>query len=380
MVLQVKGGCLLEKENAMKLIRFAIVMIVGIGGLYLSYVLFGLLYPFVIALVVAMMINPVVRLIENKLKFSRGISVFIALLMLLIIATLIPVLLVVEVIAGVEYLIRIVPANLDFLVVKMEEIFTGQLMPMYNQIMGMFEGLNASKQSTITSQIQSMGSAFTESASNFFKNIMQSLLDFIKWLPNLATALIFAILGTFFISKDWNKLKSIGLKIVPQRVRISGSSIFSDLKKALVGFLKAQIILISITMVTVVIGLLIMRIEHGVTIGILIGLVDLLPYLGTGLIFVPWIIYSFVAGHVGIGIGLSILYAIIVIQRQLLEPKVLSSTIGLDPLATLVALFVGFKLLGFLGLIVGPVTLVIINTLISANVFKDLWIYIKGNK
>jgi predicted PurR-regulated permease PerM len=63
-----------------------------------------------------------------------------------------------------------------------------------------------------------------------------------------------------------------------------------------------------------------------------------------------------------------------------MEPKILSSNIGLDPLATLIALFVGFKLIGFLGLIVGPVTLVILSTLYRANVFHDIWTFIKGKE
>ena len=73
-----------------------------------------------------------------------------------------------------------------------------------------------------------------------------------------------------------------------------------------------------------------------------------------------------------------VLYVIVLVQRQIMEPKVLSSNIGMDPLATLISLFVGFKLIGFLGLIVGPITLVILTTLQKANIFHDIWTYIKG--
>jgi predicted PurR-regulated permease PerM len=81
-----------------------------------------------------------------------------------------------------------------------------------------------------------------------------------------------------------------------------------------------------------------------------------------------------------LAIGLGVLYLVVLVQRQVMEPKVLSSNIGLDPLATLIALFVGFKLIGFLGLIAGPVTLVIITTLHRAHVFKDVWSYIMGKE
>ena len=94
--------------------------------------------------------------------------------------------------------------------------------------------------------------------------------------------------------------------------------------------------------------------------------------------FVPWIIYAAMSGDVPFAIGLGVLYVVVLVQRQIMEPKILSSSIGLDPLATLIALFVGFKLLGFLGLIAGPVLLVVIRALHSANVFHDLWRFIKG--
>jgi sporulation integral membrane protein YtvI len=120
-------------------------------------------------------------------------------------------------------------------------------------------------------------------------------------------------------------------------------------------------------------------VNYSITIALICGLVDIIPYLGTGTIFIPWIIFEFIAGNTSLAIGLSVLYIIVVVQRQLIEPKVLSSSIGLDPLATLIALFIGFKLIGFLGLIAGPVVLVIFNTLQRANVFKAIWTFIIGD-
>lgn len=126
--------------------------------------------------------------------------------------------------------------------------------------------------------------------------------------------------------------------------------------------------------------MLILRVEYAITIALIIGIVDVLPYLGTGLVFVPWIIYAAISGETHFAIGLSVLYIVVLVQRQVMEPKLLSSNIGLDPLATLIALFVGFKLIGFLGLIVGPVLLVIGRTLHHAGVFQDIWNFIIGKK
>src|SRR5699024_12124721 len=81
-----------------------------------------------------------------------------------------------------------------------------------------------------------------------------------------------------------------------------------------------------------------------------------LPIFGAILIFLPWIIYNFTTGDFTLGIGLSILYGLIVAQRQFIKPKILSSSIGISPLATLFTMFVGFKLIGVIGIVIGPLT------------------------
>lgn len=134
--------------------------------------------------------------------------------------------------------------------------------------------------------------------------------------------------------------------------------------------------MISITAFIVLIGLLILGVESAFTYALLIGLVDLLPYLGVGTIMIPWLIYAFATGDMTLGIGLSVLYGIILVARQLIEPKVLASSVGLDPLPTLIAMFAGLKLFGVLGLIVGPVTLVVLGAAFRAGVVRDLRNYI----
>jgi sporulation integral membrane protein YtvI len=158
-------------------------------------------------------------------------------------------------------------------------------------------------------------------------------------------------------------------------VQVCGT-IWRDLQKALFGYLRAQFILISITAAFVIVGLLILQVPYAISIGLLIGFVDLLPYLGTGAVMVPWIIIVFVQGNIPLGIGLSIVYGVILVARQILEPKVLATSVGMDPLAILIALFIGLQLFGFVGLIIGPVTLILLTAFHRANVFRDVRDYV----
>jgi sporulation integral membrane protein YtvI len=353
-------------------------MAVVILGAVSLYYISTVTYPFIIAFLIAFMINPLVNYLEQKAKMPRSLAVVIVLILLFAIVAGLLTLLIAEIVSGTQYLAHAVPDHFQKLIVYMEDYFASQIIPLYNQLAVIFKNLDASQQDTIMNNIQSVGTKVATTVGQFIQDLLQNIPNLLGWLPNAATVIVFSLLATFFISKDWYRLHELIKKILPSKARTSGRTVFIDLKKALLGFVKAQVTLISITTVIVLIGLLVLRVDYAITIALIIGIVDILPYLGTGAVFVPWIIYSAVSGDVPFAIGLGILYIIVLVQRQIMEPKVLSSTIGLDPLATLIALFVGFKLIGFLGLIVGPVLLVIIRALHSANVFRDIWNFIIG--
>jgi sporulation integral membrane protein YtvI len=357
-----------------------VVIAVIILSLFTLYYIWKLAYPFVIAVAIALLINPLVNMLETRGRLPRVWAVVVSLFLIAGIFAGLITLLIAEIVSGANYLSEVLPQHVRTLVTFAEDFIVGQVIPFYHQIAGIFKNLDAGQQSTILENIETAGSKVAQSAGDFLQNFFQRLPQLISWIPNAASVLIFAALATFFISKDWYTLSAKADRLVPGKAMASGRTVFIDLKKALFGFIRAQFTLISITAIIVLIGLIILRVDYAITIALVSGLVDILPYLGTGAVFVPWIAYEFIAGDAGLGIGLSVLYLVVVVQRQIMEPKILSSSIGLDPLATLIALFAGFKLIGFLGLIVGPVVLVILSTLRRAGVFEDIWRFILGEK
>jgi len=361
-------------------LRFLLVVALIVIGFILFYFLFRLTYPFIFALFIAFLINPLVNFLERKARIPRGLSVFIGILLVFGIVTGLLTLLIAEIISGANYLAKEVPQHFENLVVYFENLIVGQIIPFYERITSMFDNLDQGQQQTIMDNVTNVGTTIATNVGEFVKAFLENIPKFLGWLPNAATVIVFSLLATFFISKDWNKFVIMGRRFIPTKARTSGKSVFIELKKALFGFIKAQATLISITAGIVLVGLLILRVDYAITIALLIGIVDLLPYLGTGLVFVPWIIYSAFSGNLAFAIGLGILYLVVIVQRQVMEPKIISSSIGLDPLATLISLFVGFQLFGFVGLIIGPVTLVIIRTLYTTGVFRDVWGFIIGKE
>ncbi|MFC0522353.1 sporulation integral membrane protein YtvI [Pontibacillus salicampi] len=361
-----------------RIARFFFVALIIFVGFYLFIYLARYTYPFLIAIVIAFAINPLVNVLESRTRLPRAIAVLLSIIVILAIIIGAITLLIVELIAGTRYLSEKIPEHFTDLVNYIEDFFTSQLIPIYDRLTSLLNDLDPSQQQQIIKQIENIGETIAASGAAILEGLLRWLPDTITQLPNLATVLLFSLLGTFFISKDWYRWSKKVDEITPERVKNSGGNVFRGLQKALFGFMKAQLTLISITALIVLAGLLIMRVDYAVTIAIITGAVDLLPYLGTGLIFVPWIIYMFFTGNYFLTIGLSILYIIVIIQRQMMEPKVLSTNIDLDPLATLVSLFVGYQIFGFLGLIIGPVTLVIVKTLYQTGVLHEIWHFIMG--
>ncbi|WP_050616027.1 sporulation integral membrane protein YtvI [Bacillus testis] len=367
--------------NPVHIYRFVRIFLVAGMAVLGAFALFysaAVTYPFLIGFALAVLINPAVKFLQHSIRLPRPLAVLVTLLGIVLLFAGLITLLIAEIITGANYLGDNVPKQLAILVAYSESLFETKILPIYNSIASLFNNLDTGQQQTILENIQEAGSAITSSIGSFIKNFFHKIPVIVGWIPSAATGLVFSVLATFFISNDWYRLQGYARKWIPDIVSRQAEPIINDLKRALFGYITAQLTLISMTTLIVLIGLLILRVEYAITIALVTGLVDLLPYLGSGTVFIPWIIYQAITGNVGLAIGLGILYTVVLVQRQVMEPKVLSSSIGLDPLATLVALFVGFKLLGFLGLIIGPVTLVVIQTLNKSNVFHELWAYIKG--
>ncbi|CAM5795485.1 MULTISPECIES: sporulation integral membrane protein YtvI [Brevibacillus] len=368
-------------ERLFQIIRFLWVCLVIYLGFKLIVFASPLLYPFLISLVIALVIHRPVTFLTRKAKFPRWLSVTIALLLLIAISGGVVTLVITETVVEIGELARKLPGFSNELAQYLQRTISQDFLTgLYEQIQWFYSHLDLAYKDKLDNTIRQGITSITQAGQQLIVQFLDGLKNFLVSLPNLATVFVISLLGAFFIAKDFFLWEERFRKLLPNGVNNRLDEIFKDLKAALFGFLKAQLTLISLTAAIVIIGLLILRVEYAVTIGLITGLVDLLPYLGTGTVFIPWIIYLFFKGNYSLVIGLSILYGVVLIFRQIIEPKVVAENVGLDPLLTLVALFVGLQIFGFLGLIIGPVSLVLINALVKAKVFTDIWRYIKGTE
>jgi sporulation integral membrane protein YtvI len=208
---------------------------------------------------------------------------------------------------------------------------------------------------------------FYDKAKEIIQLASSTLLGVVKKLPNFATILLISLIATFFISRDKELILEALLKPFPNKWRHKIKQVQGDIMKAGIGFIRAQILLITITTLISIIGLSILGSSYSIVVGLTGGLLDLIPVIGPSLIFIPWAIYNLIVGNVSFAIGLFILYGVMGATRQILEAKIVGRSIGIHPLAILVAMYLGVQLFGVAGFFIGPASLVVLKAVFQAG-------------
>src|SRR5690625_701053 len=203
-----------------------------------------------------------------------------------------------------------------------------KLIPLYEKIASLFYSLSPTHRATLTEYIHELNNSIAIKGGAFVQDFFLKVPSFLTILPNSVTVIIFIILATFFITNDWHRIQKQAINIFP-RLYYTVQELSFHLKTVILDYLKAQLVLIFITGCIIYSGLLILKIEHALTISLFITLVDLLPLIGTGIAFIPWILYLFFSSNYPLTIGLIILYIVVILVRQLFESKILTASIDI---------------------------------------------------
>ena len=197
--------------------------------------------------------------------------------------------------------------------------------------------------------------AVSSITSSLAQSVSGAIMNAITNIPSLILSLIVFLLSAFYFSSDSDSASSLFMSVLPESWQNKLPHLKTKLKKTLSGYLKAYLLIMLITFLEVFVGLSILKVNYAFILAIVIAVVDILPVLGTGAILVPWSIFAFLSGNTTLGIGLLVLYGVTLIARQIIEPKIIGSTLGMHPLMTLASVYIGLKLLGFAGIFIGPI-------------------------
>lgn len=196
--------------------------------------------------------------------------------------------------------------------------------------------------------------------------------DTARSVPRGVLFVVLMMMGTFYFLAEREKLSAFLHRWMPDVVKEKAMEMRRTVFKAALGQIRAAVIMAMITSVELMIGFSIMRVQYGLALGFIIGVVDVLPILGAGLFLIPMALYGIATGEFAFGLGTAALYGIVVVLRQIVEPRVVSGQLGLHPLETMVAMYAGLRAIGVAGMLLGPVMLLFLRALLATSEPKPL--------
>lgn len=344
------------KKIGMKVLVLLFILI----GLFLLYKLAMFYLPFLIAILIASIIEPIVKFLMKRLKMKRKLACTISLLLVIsILGTLITL--------GVTKLIT----ECTDLIANSNEYFKEVYDDAINYLNEVQEGRTFVPKEVVDVAKDSAG-GIIDGLKGVAINTGKSIISTLGSIPTMLTYVIITILAIIFTCYDrqyvLDKIKSQ----VPTKWVEKAKEIYKEMFSVSWNYIKAEAKLSSVFFVIILLALLVfdfvgMDVNSPILMAVIIGFVDMLPLFGAGAVMIPWAIYLAFTGNLTLAIALMIVWGVWAVLKQFLEPKMVSKEIGMHPIFTLVGMYTGFRILGVLGLMIGPIIFLIIG-----NVFREL--------
>ncbi len=231
---------------------------------------------------------------------------------------------------------------------------------------------------------QTTTSDYLNMITSYLSDLLNKIINYITAIPNMFVNIVITILATYFITSDKFYILDRMEHHLSKKMMGKIMNHVQDITSSLGGYLKAEITLSLITFLVVLTGLNIfyllgMEVEYPILMALFIGFVDLLPILGAGSIMIPWSIILILNNSYSLAFSVLGLFIFTVLIKQLLEPKLVSKHISIHPIFTLISMYTGFKIIGIIGLIVGPIILIIIKNIFSESLDKGIFNSIVDN-
>lgn len=346
------------------------VIIFIFGYVFLKY-LMPLIYPFVVAYVVALILQPIINFLSKRAHFPKKLSIFILVIGVVFLIGF----LIYKTGSRLYYELKILAANITSFVSEMNDNsdFVDKVIEDIASKIP-FIDVRENLRAAWTNIDEIIKNALSTLASNIanIDTIIPAITKIASFVPKLLIDTIIVIVSAFYFSHDFKKINGFFAAQLPDKVRNFGKLVKTEFTATTGKYIKAYSLIILITFAELFVGFTILDVRYAFIFAFFTAIIDILPVLGTGTILIPWAIYSLIIGDVFLGVGLLILYLVITVVRQIMEPKIVGTYIGLYPLVTLICMYVGAQLMGVVGLFLFPITIIILKNLNDAEVIK-LW-------
>lgn len=344
-----------DKKIYLKItVNFIIIILTVLFIFLLVPKILGFFLPFVIGWIVSMIANPLVRFLDKRMKIHRKHSSAIIIVV------------VVAAIVGVSYLlIAVLAKEVEELGTDMPEIVQ-QTTLQINEISEKISSLSKSLPKGLQNKINDFTNNFGKSLNSFIQGLEPFSVDTYKNLfHNIAEGFlvtIITIISAYFFIVQRDEIIARMNKVMSKSMWDSWNMIYQNFKTAIGGYFKAQFKIMLILIVILFAGFEILHFRYAILSSLGIAFLDFLPVFGTGLILGPWAIAELLVGNYVNAVGLVVIYLICQVVKQVLQPKMVGDSIGMNPLATLIFMFIGYRLYNVIGLILGiPIGMALAN-------------------
>jgi sporulation integral membrane protein YtvI len=323
----------------------------GIAVTYFTNHFFVALSPFIIAYVVARLLHPIMVKIRRIIKIPNILNALLCMIAFIVVAGGIMWMVGSYLLDGVTYIIDLLSAGetIDKIVSNVQYIGT--------KIDDFAKFIN------VDMSVDDMYDVVGDFAKNAISVLSNFSINLAMQVPTLIMSFVIGCVAAFYMLTDYDNIAHAIMKQLSPTIQRFVNVFHAQALSSFIKMIMSYVLISAICFCELLIGFVILNIEDASFIALLIAILDVLPVVGSGAILIPWGIVCCLTGRPICGVGLLILYAIIMIIRQIIEPRIVGSQIGLHPLVTVASLYLGLKFMGGLGLIMGPLYVIVCKKL-----------------
>ena len=320
----------------------------------------GFLWPFVIGWIIALIAWPITQYLQRKLNMNKHyLSIFILIILIAAIGGLLYFMIAALGKEALAFMADVPSMYAKFLdATKHIPEFLASIHLLPDALQLNMDQVMESVKNVILAAANNIGAAGVDHMGAIASNV-----------TNFFIGIIVSILSAYFFIVYKERMYQGYRKMFSKEIQTRLDDIFYHIKNAIGGYVIAQFKLMGIVFVILSVGLFIAGNPYALFVALLIAIVDIIPFLGTGFVLVPWAIFDFIAGNYFLMVLRLILYVVCLLSRQLLQPKIIGDSVGLNPFVTLLLIYVGFKVAGILGFLLAMIIGIIILNFYKLGLF-----------
>lgn len=355
-------------------LRLLFSLLATVAFVVIGWNLIRFFMPFVVGWIIAAIAAPLVNWLEKRLKIVKKLGS--ALIVILVLAAIILALYfgISRLASEISDLIRNFPDMYAQLEIGLRQIG--------DTLSGIFERLPTGIQNGWNTVVQNLDQYMGNLVSNMSEPTVMAAGNIAKSVPYYLISFIVAVLSAYFFIVEREEVLAWMKRVSPESVQKRMTFVMDNLRYAVGGYFKAQFKIMGIVFLILLVGLGILDTGYFVLVAFLIAFLDFLPFFGTGTAMIPWAVYEFFMGDYKMTVALIVIYVITQAVHQLLQPKLVGDSVGLNPLVTLFLLYIGYRMGGILWMILAvPIGMVLINMCQAGAfdyIFDDVKILVDG--